>query len=196
MASNLNRILYAGLVFAQVFTFCAYVVVSAGAALLQKKANTLALFNGLNEADTKATIQVYNDVFQSTTYIVPYPQRPQYQFQYQWFIIQFELFVFLITASITVFPAAIHRVRPVALTFIASALVLVLDNINGIWFLLRSDLAKAVFDDYRIATAQAGLIMVGVANGLTIIFLGLYDGQEATAVPLSGKEDVAAHVRV
>ncbi len=32
-----------------------------------------------------------------------------------------------------------------------------------------------MFDHYRIKTAQAGLIMVGIANGLTIIFLGMYD---------------------
>jgi hypothetical protein len=46
------------------------------AALLQKKANTLALFNGLTGADLDATRAVYRDVFQSTTYIIPYPQRP------------------------------------------------------------------------------------------------------------------------
>lgn len=68
---------------------------------------------------------------QATTYIIAYPQQPQYQFQYQWWIIQFELFVFLLTAACTVFPSIIKRMRPVALTFIASALVLVMDNING-----------------------------------------------------------------
>ncbi len=36
-----------------------------------------------------------------------------------------------------------------------------------------------VFDGYRIKTALAGLIMVGVANGLTIIFLGLYSDSKA-----------------
>jgi hypothetical protein len=50
----------------------------------------------------------------------------------QWWIIEYELFIFLITAACTLFPAIIPRVRPVALTFIASALVLVMDNINAI----------------------------------------------------------------
>ncbi|KAG2490319.1 hypothetical protein HYH03_011274 [Edaphochlamys debaryana] len=173
-----NKIIYAGLVVSQLLTFAAYVVVSAGAALLQKKANTLTLFNGLEGQDLKDMRDGYSEVFQSTTYIIPYPQQPKYQFQYQWWIIEFELFVFLLTATCTIFPSIIRRLRPVALTFIASAFVLVMDNINAIFFLLRNDTAKAVYDDYRIATAQAGLIMVGVANGLTIFFLGMYDTEE------------------
>ncbi len=91
---------------------------------------------------------------QSTQYIIPYPQQPQYQFQYQWWIIELELFVFLWTAAITLFPALIPRVRPVALTFIAAAFVLVMDNINALFFLLRNDTAMSVFDGYRIKTAQ------------------------------------------
>ncbi|KAG2455140.1 hypothetical protein HYH02_000959 [Chlamydomonas schloesseri] len=181
MSSGVNKMLYAGLVVSQLLTLAAYVVVTAGAALLQKKANTLTLFD-TPEGVAKYT-NIYMETFQSTQYIIPYPKRPQYQFQYQWWIIEFELFVFLLTATCTVFPSIIKRVRPVALTFIAAALVLVMDNINAIFFLLRDDTAKAVFDDYRIATAQAGLIMVGVANGLTIIFLGSYDPEEAHEMP-------------
>lgn len=50
----------------------------------------------------------------------------------QW-IIEYELFIFLLTAAATIFPARLlHRIRPVALTFMASALVLVMDNINAI----------------------------------------------------------------
>ncbi len=60
----------------------------------------------------------------------------------------------MLTLACTLFPRIIRRLRPVALTFIASALVLVLDNINAIFFLLRNDTAKMVFDEYRIATAQ------------------------------------------
>jgi len=171
-----NSILRAGLAFAQLLTFAAYAVVTAGAALLQKKANTLTLFDDVKTLDANKAL--YNDVFQSTQYIIPYPQQPKYQFQYQWWIIEFELFIFVITAALTVFPSLIPRVRPVALTFLASALVLVMDNINAIWFLLRNDVAKLVFGAYRIKTAQAGLLMVGIANGLTIIFLGLYNDRE------------------
>lgn len=72
----------------QLFTFAAYAVVTAGAAMLQKRANNLPLWDGLTAEQTKATRAVYDDVFQSTTYIIPYPQRPAYQFQYQWWIIE------------------------------------------------------------------------------------------------------------
>ncbi|KAG2490324.1 hypothetical protein HYH03_011274 [Edaphochlamys debaryana] len=74
-----NKIIYAGLVVSQLLTFAAYVVVSAGAALLQKKANTLTLFNGLEGQDLKDMRDGYSEVFQSTTYIIPYPQQPKYQ---------------------------------------------------------------------------------------------------------------------
>jgi hypothetical protein len=166
--------IYKGLVVAQLFTFIAYAVVSAGAALLQEKADNLTLFKGLSKADREATLKVYDDVFQSTTYIIPYPERPWYQFQYQWWIIELEFFVFCITLFCTVFPKHIARVKPVALTFIASALVLVMDNVNALFFLLRNDTAKAVFDEHRIVCAQAGLMMVGIGNFATIICLGLY----------------------
>jgi hypothetical protein len=178
MTAHRSSVCYAGLVGAQSLTLAAYVVVTVGAALLQKKANTLTLFN--DPAQVEANTALYNEVFQSTQYIVPYPQQPQYQWQYQWWVIELELFVFLWTAAITLFPALIPRVRPVALTFIAAALVLVMDNINALYFLLRNDTAMAVFDDYRIKMTQAGLIMVGVANGLTIIFLGLYQPDSRT----------------
>ncbi len=44
---------------------CAVLV--RAAALLQQKANTLTLFDGLNATQLAATTAVYNDVFQSTT---------------------------------------------------------------------------------------------------------------------------------
>jgi hypothetical protein len=62
---------------------------------------------------------------------------PRYQFQYQWWIIEFEFFIFCLTAVCTLFPRIIPRLRPVALTFLASALVLVMDNINAIWCVRR-----------------------------------------------------------
>eukprot|EP00197_Chlamydomonas_leiostraca_P004576 CAMPEP_0202863864 /NCGR_PEP_ID=MMETSP1391-20130828/4325_1 /ASSEMBLY_ACC=CAM_ASM_000867 /TAXON_ID=1034604 /ORGANISM="Chlamydomonas leiostraca, Strain SAG 11-49" /LENGTH=194 /DNA_ID=CAMNT_0049543539 /DNA_START=117 /DNA_END=701 /DNA_ORIENTATION=- len=194
MAESKN-ILYAGLVISQLLTLAAYVVVTAGAAMLQKRANNLPLWKGLTDEQLKATIPVYNDVFQSTGYIIPYPQNPEYQFQYQWWIIQFELFVFLLTATCTVFPAIIPRLRPVALTFIAAALVLVMDNVNAVFFLLRLDLAKTVYGATAIQVAQAGLIMVGCANFLTIIFLGSYPAEQTTSYT-SHKSDqvvVVAH---
>ena len=91
---------------------------------------------------------------QSTTYIIPYPEKPEHQFQYQWWIIEFEFFVFVLTLVPTLFPSILPRMRPVALTFMASALVLVMDNINALWFLLRNDTAKLVFEEYRIQVAQ------------------------------------------
>ena len=53
--------------------------------------------------------------------------------QYEWWIIEFELFIFAITAFLTLFPRFIPRGRAVALTFLASAFVLVMDNMNAIW---------------------------------------------------------------
>ncbi len=42
-------------------------------------------------------------------------------------------------------------------------------------FLIRNPTAVAVYQLDRMAVAQAGLIMVGVGNGLTVIFMGLYE---------------------
>ncbi|KAG1677607.1 hypothetical protein FOA52_010388 [Chlamydomonas sp. UWO 241] len=178
---RMANMIYWGLVVAQLVTFAAYAVVTAGAALLQEKANNLTLFDGLDPEALEATIKVYNEVFQSSTYVIPYPQQPQYQFQYQWWIIEYQFFLFAITAVLTLFPAFIPRGRIVALTFLATALVLVMDNVNALFFLLRNPTAIAVFEEYRIATAQAGLIMVGVGNGLTIIFMGLYEHEASEA---------------
>jgi hypothetical protein len=61
-----------------------------------------------------------------------------------------------------------------ALTFLAAALVLVMDNINSVIFLRRSELAKAVFGERRIEITLAGLLLVAVANFMTIISYGLY----------------------
>lgn len=188
------NLVYVGLCAAQLLTLCAYVVVTVGAALLQKQANNLPLWNGLSGKTLDDTIAVYNEVFQNTQYIIPYAQQPQYQFQAQWFIIQFQLCIFVLTLALTVFPSLIPRLRPVALTFLASAWVLVFDNINAIFYLLRNDTAKAVFGEYRIATAQAGLIMVGVANGLTIIFLGAYQPEAERGQAYSA--DAAATIKV
>jgi hypothetical protein len=79
-----------------------------------------------------------------------------------------------LTAYCTLVPAAIPRMKIVCLAFLASALPLVMDNINSLFFLLRSDTAKSVFDYDRIACAQAGLIMVGIGNMATIITMGAY----------------------
>jgi len=71
-------------------------------------------------------------------------------------------------------PASIPRMKIVCLAFLASALPLVMDNINSLWFLIRSETANMVFDYHRIACAQAGLMMVGVGNMATIITMGAY----------------------
>lgn len=70
---------------------------------------------------------------QSTTYIIGYANQPEFQFQYEWFIIEYEFCIFALTAFLTIFPKHIPRGRIVALTFMATALVLVFDNINAIW---------------------------------------------------------------
>mmetsp|Transcript_41894 Transcript_41894/g.133716 ORF Transcript_41894/g.133716 Transcript_41894/m.133716 type:complete len:112 (-) Transcript_41894:138-473(-) len=88
--------------------------------------------------------------------------------------------VFLMTAPLVVFPQFIERVRPMALTFLASAMVIVMDNINTVSFLLRNDIAKMVFQEFRIEWTMAGLVIVIVANFLTVISLGLYERHPAT----------------
>ncbi len=51
-------------------------------------------------------------------------------------------------------PAGIApRLRRPALTLLAAAFVLVMDNINAVLYLTRLDLAKTVFDGYRINVA-------------------------------------------
>lgn len=53
----------------------------------------------------------------------------------------------------------------------------------------------AIYEFYRIKLAQAGLMMVGIGNGLTIIFMGLYEVrastrvQAATWIPSAGDAD-------
>lgn len=86
----------------------------------------------------------------------------------------------MITLACTLFPSVIRRVRPVALTFLATALVLVMDNINALFFLLRNDTAKLVFDEYRIATAQVrahalrrGFIVFAACLGKGLVCAGL-----------------------
>mmetsp|Transcript_19867 Transcript_19867/g.59018 ORF Transcript_19867/g.59018 Transcript_19867/m.59018 type:complete len:197 (-) Transcript_19867:321-911(-) len=182
MSSSRSGAIYWCLWVAQFLTFSGYVIVTAGAALLQERANSLPLWGtpGADNTDpTNAVYQTYVNVFQSSNYIIPYPADSQYQFQYQWWIIEYEFAIFILTLALTIFPSLIERVRPIALTFLATALVLIMDNVNSLSFLLRDDIAKEVFEEYRIACAQAGLILVGVANGFTIIFLGLYRDNSA-----------------
>lgn len=67
-----------------------------------------------------------------------------------------------------------------------------MDNVNAVFYLLRNDIAKAVYDEYRIETVQAGLIMVGIANFMTIIFLGSYQPSQALSNDHSGSVTVKA----
>mmetsp|Transcript_29775 Transcript_29775/g.50001 ORF Transcript_29775/g.50001 Transcript_29775/m.50001 type:complete len:198 (-) Transcript_29775:288-881(-) len=166
--------IFYGVVASQLVTLVAYVVVTVGVGLLQVRANDLPLWRGQSADQRAATVPVYNDVFFKTQYIIPYPDDAAYQFQYQWWIVEFELFVFLLTAPCVLFPRFIERVRPMALTFLAAALVLVMDNINSVIFLRRSELAKAVFGEQRIEITLAGLLLVAIANFMTIISYGLY----------------------
>ena len=168
---------YAGLCFAQFFTFVAYIVVSAGkisrelfaydsndflfflssiillgAALLQYRANNLVRngFDFTTETSNKLKAldptnpnagggdAAYNGLFTRTTYIIGYNDDPKFQFQYEWWIIEFEFFIFAMTAFLTLFPKHIPRGRIVALTFMATAMVLVMDNINAIRYVKAS----------------------------------------------------------
>merc|ERR1719446_876156 len=177
--ATMNKV-YAGLVFSQLFTLIAYVVVSAGAGMLQNKLDT-AIRNGLKDTSTAADTQdALTSVLASARMNVYNPSdKLSFVLQYQWWIIQVELVLFLFTALLTIKPSFIARARPVALTFLASALSLVMDNTNSLSKLNRDDNAKFYLDDYRINTAYGGLVLVFCANVLTIICLGLYKDDKA-----------------
>lgn len=172
--------IYIGLIFSQLLTFIAYGVVTIGAALLQNitdtKVRNAALANG------GALPGAYVTIFSSAN-ITPYVKANQlsFLFQYQWWIIELELVIFLITAGLTLMPKFIVRGRPVALALLSAALPLVMDSMNSLSFLTRHDTAKAVYTDERLNTTYAGLILVFCANICTIIFMGLYAAPAAKA---------------
>lgn len=111
---------------------------------------------------------------QSSTYVIPYPDRGFHQWQYQWWIIEFEFFIFCITAVCTLKPASIPRMKVVCLALLASALPLVMDNINAFWFLLRDYTANSHWHYHRIACALSGFMMLGIGNMWTLICMGAY----------------------
>lgn len=133
-----------------------------------KNDNTTATSNLVESILTDARMNGYNTA-----------DKLSFALQYQWWIIQVELVIFLFTALLTIKPSLIARARPVALTFLASALSLVMDNTNSLSKLNRDDRAKSALDDYRINTAYGGLVLVFCANVFTIIFLGLYKDNKA-----------------
>merc|ERR1719446_1619396 len=141
--ATMNKV-YAGLVFSQLFTLIAYVVVSAGAGMLQNKLDT-AIRNGLKDTSTAADTQDALTSVLASARMNVYNTSDKLSFvlQYQWWIIQVELVLFLFTALLTIKPSFIARARPVALTFLASALSLVMDNTNSLSKLNRDDDAKA-----------------------------------------------------
>ena len=148
--------------------------------MLQNKLDT-AIRNGLK---TTSSTTAYEGVLQgvlSGARMNVYTSSDKLPFvlQYQWWIIQVELVLFLFTALLTIKPSFIARARPVALTFLASALSLVMDNTNSLSKLNRDADAMRALDDYRINTAYGGLVLVFCANVLTIICLGLYKDDKA-----------------
>ncbi|KAG1662118.1 hypothetical protein FOA52_012979 [Chlamydomonas sp. UWO 241] len=108
--------------------------------MLQMRASNLPLWEGMDAETRAATEIVYNSVFQSSN-IIPYPSKPDYQFSYQWWILEAELAIFILTAFATIFPARIERLRPVALAF------LVMDNLNSMAYLLRNAIATLVYTE-------------------------------------------------
>jgi len=158
-------------------TLIAYVVVSAGAGMLQNKFDTVVR-NGIKDGSvTSTTLQTVLSGARMNVYTSV--DKLPFILQYQWWIIQVELVLFLFTALLTIKPSFIARARPVALTFLASALSLVMDNTNSLAKLNRDAGAMSTLDDYRINTAYGGLVLVFCANVLTIICLGLYKDDKA-----------------
>ena len=147
--------------------------------MLQNKFDTV-IRNGLKAATDDTFANSLETIFTGAR-MNSYTSTDKLTFvlQYQWWIIQVELVLFLLTAFLTIKPSFIVRARPVALTFLASALSLVMDNTNSLSKLNRDADAMAGLDDYRINTAYGGLVLVFCANVFTIIFLGLYKDDKA-----------------
>jgi len=145
--------------------------------MLQNKFDTVVR-NGIKDGSvTSTTLQTVLSGARMNVYTSV--DKLPFILQYQWWIIQVELVLFLFTALLTIKPSFIARARPVALTFLASALSLVMDNTNSLAKLNRDAGAMSTLDDYRINTAYGGLVLVFCANVLTIICLGLYKDDKA-----------------
>jgi len=171
----MDKFIYFGLIFAQLLTLVAYTVVTFGAAFMQNIFDT-EIRNVLMAGDSAGFQAAVTDVLQSAN-IIPYMSKANtlpFSLQYQWWIIEMELLIFLLTAMLTVMPKFIARGKPVALALLSAALPLVMDNMNSLAFLSRNDAAIGIFSGERINLTYAGLILVFCANILTIIFMGLY----------------------
>lgn len=82
---------------------------------------------------------------QSSQFLIPYPEQGRYQLGIAWWIIQFELFIFLWSAAATVFTSLRNRLRRVALSFLPAGLVIVVYVIDAVLYLSRDDTAKLVY---------------------------------------------------
>jgi hypothetical protein len=183
-------VIFLGLIFAQTLTLVGFLTTLGGLASLQKQANSLHIADITNSTAQAALVNVYDSTF-TAGLLNPYPYNPGWQFEYQWFALWFEFAIFIWIDALIIFPAYILRLKATALAFVSAALVLIFENVNAVLFFKRSNVATVTFGQKRIETTLAGLIIVGIANGLSILFLGIL----GTGSDRTGIDEAAAHER-
>mmetsp|Transcript_20684 Transcript_20684/g.62331 ORF Transcript_20684/g.62331 Transcript_20684/m.62331 type:complete len:230 (+) Transcript_20684:259-948(+) len=162
------------LILAQLLTLIGFLIILGGLSKLQKTANalTLAAGNAAGDSEAAAITLVYTDVFQSAGQ-VPYPNNPKHQFAFQWFILFLELIIFVGIAVLATFPATILRLKHALASILTYAFVLLTLTGQSVLYFHRNAAAKSVYGETPINVTLAGILIVLVANGVTLITLGL-----------------------
>jgi hypothetical protein len=168
-SSTLARVTF---VAAQALTVAGFVIIVAGLSKLQKSANKLGL-NKLSAAAAAPTVDAYDATF-SHGLVTPYPLQTDVQFGLQWFLVFFQLCILLFNLVLAAAPRLVPAGKSTALTFLAVALTLTIEACNSLAFFHRSPVAAAVFSLRTVDVTFAGALIVAVANGFTIISLGLW----------------------
>jgi hypothetical protein len=164
---KLNAGAKTGLLIAELLTLLAFIVTLGGLSAMQKQANKIS------GALPAATQLVYNDQFQSAGQ-TPYPNDGDKQFGLQWWILMFELFIFLtITFLLIAMPRQLLRLKHVALAFLVYVFVLATLQVNSLFWFNRSAIARSVYGSSRIRATLAGALLACICNAFSIIFLGL-----------------------
>lgn len=168
-----------GLGFAQILTLLGFIITLSGLSALQRQANTLQL--------DEATAAVYTDVFQSAGQ-VPYPGAYHDQFGLQWWLLWFELAIFILILVLLAVPRHLLRFKPALLVFLGYFFTLVTLQVQSLLFFKRNPAANLVYGKKRIKATLAGALIVVISNGLSIIFLGLLREDYADAGFIGNEE--------
>jgi hypothetical protein len=154
-----------GLMITQILTAIAFTIVLGGLASLQKQANTVSLPLPQQQA-------LYIETFQAGG-VRPYPGNGRYQFGLQWWILMFEIFIFMMIFVLLVMPRQLLRLKHAAMALLVYVFVLTTLQIDSLLYFNRSPVADSVYGSTRIKVTLAGSIMGAICNGFSIILLGL-----------------------